>query len=397
MTRVWCLRFVTVPPDDVDAPSDAVSADDTASIIEMARELGLDRIGFTDASILERARVALHDRSDRGLADSMGFTFRNPERSTDPRRAVDGARSIIVAARSYNVPDEEPPARLNATVARYARVDQYTPLRQALQKIALRLRADGHRAVVFADENDLVDREVAYRAGLGWFGKNANLLLPGAGRFFSLGSIVTTAVFVPASQPAPDGCGSCRICIDACPTAAIVDVGVVDARRCLAWLVQKPGVFPVAFREALGDRIYGCDDCQSTCPPNVRLAPRHRPRDAAQLPVAIGPGQHVDLLDILRVDDDRLIELYGRWYLADRDPVWLRRNALVILGNVAPVPVDDSVRSVLRHYLGSDVSILRAHALWAARRLGLDDMLSRVRDDPDPLVRAEWTEPVTPR
>jgi epoxyqueuosine reductase len=386
-----------VPPDDHNLRSEPVPAEYAASIIEMARELGLDRVGFTDATVLERARVALHDRVDRGLSDTMGFTFRNPERSTDPRRAVDGARSVIVAARSYNVPDEEPPTHLSATVARYARIDQYTPLRQALQKIALRLRADGHRAVVFADENDLVDREVAHRAGLGWFGKNANLLLPGAGSFFSLGSIVTTAEFAPATQPAPDGCGTCRLCIDACPTAAIVDIGVVDARRCLAWLVQKPGVFPVEFRESLGDRIYGCDDCQSTCPPNVRLAPRHRPRDAAELPVAIGPGQHVDLLEILRVDDDRLIELYGRWYLADRDPMWLRRNALIILGNVAPVPVDDSVRSLLRHYLGSDVPILRAHALWVARRLGLDDLADSVRDDPDVVVRAEWLGPVNPR
>ncbi len=386
-----------MPPDDQNPRPETVSAEYAASIIEMARELGLDRVGFTDATVLERARVALHDRVDRGLSDSMGFTFRNPERSTDPRRAVEGARSVIVAARSYNVPDEEHPTHLSATVARYARIDQYTPLRQALQKIALRLRADGYRAVVFADENDLVDREVAHRAGIGWFGKNANLLLPGAGSFFSLGSIVTTAVFAPATQPAPDGCGTCRLCIDACPTAAIVDIGVVDARRCLAWLVQKPGVFPVEFRESLGDRIYGCDDCQSTCPPNVRLAPRHRPRDAAELPVAIGPGQHVDLLEILRVDDDRLIELYGRWYLADRDPMWLRRNALVILGNVAPVPVDDSVRSLLRHYLGSDVSILRAHALWAARRLGLDDLAESLRDDPDVVVRTEWAGPVIPR
>lgn len=381
-----------------------MTADYVASLIEMARELGLDRIGFTDASVLERARVALHDRNDRGLSDTMGFTFRNPERSTDPTRAVDGARSVIVAARSYNVLDHEEDhapgeasSRLVATVARYARIDQYSPLRRALQLMALQLRADGHRAVVFADENDVVDREVAHRAGLGWFGKNANLLLPGAGSFFSLGSIVTTAILPPAPQPAPDGCGSCRVCVDACPTAAIVDDGVIDARRCLAWLVQKPGVFPVEFREALGDRIYGCDECQNTCPPNVRLAARHRPRDASALPVAVGPGEHVDLLELLWASDERLIEMYGSWYLADRDPVWLRRNALVILGNVAPVPIDESVRSVVRHYLGSDVPVLRAHALWAARRLGYDRIPDDLRTDPDPVVRAEWDRSVIAR
>ncbi|NDA78314.1 MAG: tRNA epoxyqueuosine(34) reductase QueG [Actinobacteria bacterium] len=384
-------------PADRQPRSGPVSAEYSASIVDMARDLGIDRLGFTDASVLHRARVALDDRVARGLSDTMGFTFRNPERSTDPTRAVEGARSVIVAARSYNVVDEQRPVGPVATVARYARIDQYTPLRQALQKIALRLRADGFRAVVFADENDLVDREVAHRAGLGWFGKNANILLPGMGSFFSLGSIVTTAEFPPAPQPAPDGCGSCRTCIDDCPTGAIVDNGVIDARRCLAWLVQKPGVFPAEFRVALGDRIYGCDDCQTTCPPNVRLSSRHRPRDSASIPVPVGPGQFVDLLELLWANDARIIELYGRWYLADRDPMWLRRNALVILGNVASVPVDESVREVLRHYLGSDVAILRAHAVWAARRLGQSDLAETVRNDLDELVRAEWNAPVTSR
>jgi epoxyqueuosine reductase len=259
-------------------------------------------------------------------------------------------------------------------------MDQYTPLRQALQKIALRLRADGHRAVVFADENDLVDREVAYRAGLGWFGRNANLLLPGGGSFFSIGSVVTTAPLPTASRPVPDGCGSCRQCIDDCPTGAIVADGVIDARRCLAWLVQKPGIFPFEFRVALGDRIYGCDACQTGCPPNIRLADRYSPRSAAGISAEVGPGAAVDLLSILDDDDSELLRRFGAWYLADRDPVWLRRNALVILANVAPVPVDDRVRAVLSRYLSSDSSVLRAHAVWASRRLGCDDLVTNFLD-----------------
>lgn len=367
-----------------------VTADYVAELTAMGRELGLDRIGFTDASVLDRAREAINDRVRRGLSDGMGFTFRNPERSTDPTRAVDGARSILVAARSYNVADDERPSTLSGVVARYARHDQYTPLRQALQKIALRLRSDGYRAVVFADENDIVDREVAHRAGLGWFGKNANLLLPGVGSFVSLGCIVTTAEFPAATRPAADGCGECRLCLDGCPTGAIIAEGVIDARRCLAWLVQKPGVFAAEFREALADRIYGCDDCQDVCPPNIRLSPRHRPRDSMSIASARGPGEWVDLLELLWASDDWLLETYGRWYLADRNPVWLRRNALVILGNVASVPADERVVEVLRHYLGSDDAMLRAHALWAGRRLGLVDVVESVRDDDDPVVRAEW-------
>ena len=381
-------------------PPDTRSPEYVQGLIEYARSRGLDRVGVTHAGRLERSRVALVDRRERGLADTMGFTFRDPERSTDPMRAVDGARSILVGALSYapDVDDESFPEassdheRSTARVARYARSDFYTPLRRALQDVALRLRADGFRAVVFADENDLVDREVAWRAGLGWWGKNANLLLPGAGSWFVLGSVVTTAELTPTSGPAADGCGSCRRCLDDCPTGAIVDVGVVDARRCLAWLVQKPGVFPREFRVALGDRIYGCDDCQESCPPTVRLGSRVPARR-----VEGGPGAHVGLDELLRADDDALLERFGRWYIAERDPRWLRRNALVILGNVATVPADEWAREILGHYLSHRDPMLRAHAVWTARRLGVDEMLDSVRHDTDPDVRAELIADVPSR
>lgn len=382
------MRPVDRTPVDTDNPQYL------AGLVSLGHDLGLDRMGVTDASVLTRARTALFDRRERGLSDTMGFTFRNPERSTDPSRAVEGARSVLVAARSYNVAPDATDGRLSASVARYAQVDQYTPLRQALQQIALKLRADGHRAVVFADENDLVDREVAYRAGLGWFGRNANLLLPGAGSFFSLGSIVTTAPLPAARRPAPDGCGTCRQCIDDCPTGAIVDDGVIDARRCLAWLVQKPGVFPVEYRVALGDRIYGCDACQTGCPPNIRLGDRFSPRDAGF--IVEGPGSRVDLIGILEADDTELLRRFGAWYLADRDPVWLRRNALVILGNVAHARVDDRVRTMLRHYLVSDRPELRAHAVWAARRLGCDELVRELvptSRETHPMVIAEIDRP----
>ena len=365
------------------------------SLLQFARELGLDRVGVTDAAPLSRARVAIDDRKARGLSDTMGFTYRNPSRSTDPNTSVEGARSIIVAARSYHSEQSEHPGGMVARVARYAQDDHYTPLRQALQKIALRLRADGYRAVVFVDENNVVDREVAYRAGLGWFGKNANILLPGAGSFFSLGSIVTTAVLAPAAQPAPDGCGTCRACYDECPTQAIVADGVIDARRCLAWLVQKSGIFPREFRVALGDRLYGCDDCQTSCPPTVRLHSRHHARIA---PVA-GPGAFVDVIELLNSSNESLLEKFGSWYLAERDPRWLRRNALIILGNIAPVnnfaennSVMSPVEQLLRRYLGDIDPMLRLHALWAAVRLGRRDLVESLAIDTDEAVRDEYSQ-----
>ena len=178
----------------------------------------------------------------------MAFTYRNPERSTDPSRVVAGARSLVVGARNYLRTEPEGPRPSGGSVARYAWIDHYVPLRAALATVADRLRGDGWKAVVVADDNAIVDREAAFRAGLGWYGKNANLLLPGKGSWFVLGSVVTDAPLDAAGATVPDGCGTCRRCIDACPTAAIVAPGVVDARRCLAWILQRAGSIPVEFR-----------------------------------------------------------------------------------------------------------------------------------------------------
>jgi epoxyqueuosine reductase len=330
----------------------------------VAGEHGIEHLGVAPATVLERARTILHERRDAGLADGMGFTYHKPDRSTDPQRAVPGARSILVAARSYLADDTpERPAGPHARVARYAWIDHYTPLRAGLRAMARRLRAADERAVSFADDNAIVDREVAHLAGLGWFGKNANLLLPGAGSWFVLGCVVTTAAY-PLAEPVADGCGSCRRCLDACPTGAIVAPGVVDARRCLAWVLQKPGSIPEPLRTAVGDRIYGCDDCQEACPPTVRLGRRHqRPLDPHSV-------AWVDVLDLLAADDRTLLDRHGRWYIADRDPRWLRRNALVVLGNTADGR-DPRVATTLARYRAGDDPILAEHARWATERLGL--------------------------
>ena len=339
-------------------------------IVELASADGITHHGVAPAEVIERARAALHDRKAEGLHAGMSFTYRNPDRSTDPRRAVDGARSILVFAKPYLAEREpERPAGVQARVGRYAWVDHYEPLRVTMRAIAGRIRAAGYRAVAFADDNAIVDREVAYLGGLGWFGKNANLLVPGAGSFFVLGSIITTAEY-PVSTPVADGCGACTRCLDGCPTGAIVAPGVVDANRCLAWLVQQGGSFPPEYREALGDRLYGCDDCQEVCPPSVRLGNRHLV-DADALAAASGQSEvqaWVDVVDLLEADDDTLLDRHGRWYIADRDPTWLRRNALIVLGNTAD-PNDTAATRVLDRYRAHPDALLSEHADWAHRRI----------------------------
>ncbi|MCH1490460.1 MAG: tRNA epoxyqueuosine(34) reductase QueG [Ilumatobacteraceae bacterium] len=318
---------------------------------------GITHVGVAPATPMLRAREALAERKASGFADNMSFTWRNPERSTTPTASVAGAQSIIVAALSYLADDVTPPTGRRAHIARYARADHYSILRTALRSVARNLKMAGERAVAFADDNALVDREAAYRAGIGWFGKNANLLLPGAGSYFVLGSIITTAMYEP-SQPVDDGCGSCTRCFDGCPTGAIVAPGVIDARRCLAWLLQKSGTFPTEMRAALGDRIYGCDDCQEVCPPTVRLGRR------TMSTAAPGLGEWVDPLAMLTMSDDELLDTYGLWYIAERDPRWLRRNAIIVLGNTTDPDDSEALDALQRVIDGKDV-VLAEHAQWA--------------------------------
>ena len=380
-------------PSDHDSSTESALRRYADDLCESGRRAGLDRVGIAPAKPFERARQAIEDRNRRGLADTMQFTFRNPRRSTTPTMTVPGARSIVVGAVAYY---EDAPAPADSTVARVARYawrDSYGRLRSALDVIASELKSVGHRAAVVADENSLVDREAAHLAGLGWYGKNANLLLPGAGSWFVLGGVITDAV-LPTNSPVADGCGTCRRCLDHCPTGAIIEPGVIDAGRCLAWIIQKPGIVDIRLRTAIGDRIYGCDDCQEACPPSIRSS-----RGAALVgndvfDSADRPDAFVDPVALLDMTDAEILDRCGRWYIHDRDPRWIRRNALVVIGNVG-TGTDQATRRVVAACIGSDDAVLRAHAVWAASRLGLEGLIPA--DDPDDDVRRELLSLPGPR
>ena len=363
-----------------DDPGSIEKSNYTEQLLALGRNSGLHQVGVASAEVLHRARQALNERKSQGLHNQMQFTYRNPNRSTDPTAALPSAKSVIVAALSYSTQMPEQPEKLSARVARYVWSDYYAQLRDSLRQIAKQLESDSFRAVVLADDNAIVDREVAYQAGLGWFGKNSNLLIAGAGSYFVLGCVVTNAPLVVADKPVEDGCGSCRRCLDNCPTQAIIAPGVIDANNCLAWLLQKPGVFDRDFRVALGDRLYGCDDCQEVCPPTVRFEKRTSV-------IAYEPVKHddrsnawVSVQKILLADDESLLKEFGAWYIANRDPKWLRRNALVILGNIGDAN-DKLVVELLQKYCNHSDAILRSHAVWAAARLGLSHLLPVSEDD----------------
>lgn len=393
---------------DTETETDTVT-DMTAlrdELIDLGLRNGLATLGVCDAQPFLHTRQVLLDRRDLGLNGDMQFTYRNPERSTDPARALPNARSMIVAAYRYDT--ELQPAPVSGTqgrVARYATSDHYDRLRGGLRMIAARLKELGHRAVVVCDDNAMVDRAVAVRAGLGFYGKSANVLLPGQGSWFVLGSVITDVEFTATGSAVADGCGTCTRCLDGCPTSAIIAPGVVDARRCLSWLIQAPGDFPREFRRALGNRIYGCDDCQEVCPPSRRadrLQIGTRPSEVLRSDPPSGPGQErasesgpapasepraqsdawVDVEWILTANDEDLLDSLGRWYIAKRDPDYLRRNALVVYGNSAGTDSSEQVESVLGPYLDGPDDMLASHAAWAALNLGHPALLDGRLDRP---------------
>ena len=343
------------------------------AVLAIGADAGLAAVGIAGAEPFTATRSVLEDRRRRGLHGGMQFTYRNPARSTEPERILAGARALVVGALGYRRAEAatSPPATgPRGAIAHYAHHDHYDDLRGALGRIADHLVAKGWRARVVVDDNALVDRAAAQRAGLGWFGRNSLLLLPGLGSWCVLGSVVTDAPLDPTPPTGPsapaEGCGTCHRCVSACPTGALVADGALDARRCLAWLVQAPGPFPVAFRAALGDRVYGCDDCQQACPVN-RMGERHHPPP----PPEADSRPDVDLLALLDASDAELLAAHGRWYIADRDPRYLRRNALVALGNVGDGADPATAATVRRYAAGSD-GLLAEHARWAAGRLGLE-------------------------
>ena len=381
-----------------------------SQVQQAAADAGLEAVGVTDTAPFTEARQAIDERKGAGLHAGMWFTYGRPERSTTPGDILAGARSIVVCARTYDPPDSLTPAIRSAgrsdrggAVAAYVATDAYGALREGLDRICEVLQRSGFAAVAVCDDNRLVDRAAAARAGLGWLGHNTMLLSRELGSWTVLGSVVTTAELPATGEMQSDGCGTCHRCQTACPTGALDTAGVLDANRCLAWLVQAPGAFPPEHRVALGNRLYGCDDCQTVCPFNDAVGPSH------SQPVRLGPrrdsstrSSSVDIVRLLQMTDDELMTEFGHWYVPRRQPSYLRRNALIVLGNVGD-PEIAAVDEVLRQSLASPSDVVAGHAVWAARRLGRSELVVQAQSvglgdsDPDGLVAAELARSVPPR
>jgi epoxyqueuosine reductase len=324
-----------------------------AELQQIAVELGLDVAGAAPAAPYEATEQAIRERRERGLFADMRFTTARPEASCHPELLFEGARTVISAALCYYAPGGEPRPG-EGRLPRYTWSDRYAELREALDALGRRL---GGEYRVLVDENAHVDREAAARAGLGFYGKNTMLITRRHGSWVVLGTLVTAAE-VEATPPLELDCGSCRLCIDACPTGALDEPGVLDANRCLSWSTQRPGPIPEEHRALLGATVYGCDICQDVCPWNRGAEKRRADEPPEGEPV-------VDLVAWLEADGADLLARYDRLYVPRRDPRYLKRNALVALGNSgAPEHA-----AAIEPFLADADPLLREHAEWALARL----------------------------
>ena len=335
-----------------------------AEIKRIGAALGFQQIGITDIE-LSAAQAHL----DRWLAQQrhgeMSYMARHGTGRSEPQRLLPGAIRIVSARMDY-LP--EPAPQLNAAlddtarayIARYALGrDYHKVLRQRLKRLAREIRAIvadlGCRVCV--DSAPLLEKAAAEKAGLGWIGKHTNVLNNAAGSWFLLGEILTDLP-LPIDAPAVNHCGTCRACLDACPTGAIVAPYELDARRCISYLtIELKGTIPVPLRRLIGNRIFGCDDCQLVCPWNK----------FAQL------TEEPDFLPRAGLDTATLVQLFGWSETQWRDATtgsalrragyegWLR-NIAVALGNARPEP---AVIAALRSRESDSSAVVREHVAWA--------------------------------
>jgi epoxyqueuosine reductase len=330
-----------------------VPAVDTSTIATVARRAGADSVGFASAGAFLEARDVLTMRKGRGMAGPLHFTYDDPETASDVRRTFPWARSLVVVGCDYSGVSH-PPHPTGVVVGRFATGDHYVKVRDAALAVAAEIERVGGKAGVFVDDNRLLDRAAAVRAGLGWIGRSTMVLAPGHGPWMLFGTVVTDLA-LDESTPMRRTCGTCVDCIPACPTGAITSDGL-DARLCISTWLQTPGSMPLWVRPLVERRIYGCDDCLTSCPPGAPSMARAKVE-----------SRELSFADLLHATDGELLERFRWFYVPHRDARYLRRNLLVAAGN----SMDESAIVEITAHLSHRSALVRGHAYWAlARSLG---------------------------
>jgi epoxyqueuosine reductase len=366
-------------------------ADLKQGLAREAHALGFDCIGVSDPDAIADAARHFREFLDAGAHGDMAWLAANPERRADPRILWPGVRSVIMFGVNYG-PDESPLAilqqRTRGAISVYAQGDDYHDvIKKRLKALGRWLAAaSGCEVKVFVDTAAVMEKPLAQAAGIGWQGKHTNLVSRQFGSWLFLGAIFT-ASNLPRDEAEVDHCGSCQACLDICPTSAFPAPYKLDARRCISYLtIENKGPIPREFRKAIGNRIYGCDDCLAVCPWNKFAQAGHETKLAAREDL-----RAPDLADLARLDDAAFRARFAKSPVKRVGRDRFIRNVLIAIGNA-----NDSALAVEAERLLADASALvRGAAVWAlSQLLGREEfaaLASRTAStERDEAVQAEW-------
>lgn len=362
-----------------------------AALTREARALGFDCIGITEPSLIETAGKHFLEFIASGGHGDMDWLAASPERRVDPRGLWQDVRSVIMLGVNYG-PDQDPLAilkqRTRAAISVYAQGDDYHDvIKKRLKALARWLVAAAPSEVkVFVDTAAVMEKPLAQAAHLGWQGKHTNLVSREFGSWLFLGAIYTT-LDLPRDDAEIDHCGSCRACLDICPTSAFPAPYKLDARRCISYLtIENKGPIPHEFRKPIGNRIYGCDDCLAACPWN-KFAQQGREAKLAARDQLRAPG----LAELAKLDDAAFRALFTKSPVKRVGRDRFLRNVLIAIGNSGEPTLADEARQLL-----DDASpLVRGAAVWALAQLMPRDEFDAVKADAianerDESVREEW-------
>ncbi|MFF0831080.1 tRNA epoxyqueuosine(34) reductase QueG [Brevibacillus sp. NPDC003359] len=336
------------------------------SIIDYAKEIGIDKIGFASADPFTTLKERLLVHREKGY--ESGFEEPDLEKRTNPELLLDGARSLISIALAYpsklkNPPKSEPGAYRGILCRAAWGTDYHHVLRDKLDKLTRFIKElePGARIESMVDTGALSDRAVAERAGIGFVGKNCAIITPEFGSWVYLGELVTNLP-LPSDQPIEEGCGDCNICVDACPTGALIQGGQLDAQRCVAYLTQVKDFIPDEFRGKIGNRLYGCDTCQTVCPKNRRIDNDHHAEFQPDPEIA-----KPLLIPLLQMSNKEFKEKFGQSSSSWRGKKPIQRNAILALAHFK----DRTAIPHLERLLFEDPRpVIRGTAAWALGKIG---------------------------